>query len=525
MKLIATPERMRAFDDAAIRRYGIPGLILMENAGRSFVAELDNGRQDWSNTRVAVVCGRGNNGGDGFVIARHLANRGADVFVYLCGRKGDVRQDAKKNLTILLAMAQDRGSRIDVTEVRSLRSMKRGVSLDLVVDALLGTGFSGALSGLELKLVRWMNSIDAPVYSVDVPSGVNATDGTVRSDAVRAAVTVTMGLLKVGLLIGEGRDRAGEVRVVDIGIPQTSMRPGRRELYVAEQSDLRELLPARPRRAHKHSVGKVLVIAGSRNYTGAPFMCAQSALRTGAGTAILVVPESIHLLLAKKLTEAMVVAMPETVEGTLSTGALAAIRERIDWADVVVAGPGLSRHPETMLLLRELLQDIPKPLVLDADGLAPLRDQPALVRRRKSATVLTPHTGELAYMTDRDAGEVEIGRIRSAREAASSYRSTVLLKGSPTVTAVREGDVILNSTGNPGMATAGSGDVLAGIIAGLIGQGVPAGDAAWAGAFVHGFSGDLARKRFGERGMMALDICDQIPRALNLIETGRDNFI
>ncbi|MDH4071004.1 MAG: NAD(P)H-hydrate dehydratase [Ignavibacteria bacterium] len=525
MKLIATPERMRVLDNTAIRRYGIPGIILMENAGRSFVSELDNDRTDWTDSEVVVVCGRGNNGGDGFVIARHLANRGAGVVVYLCGKKSQVRGDARKNLSILLAMAKDRGSRIRLTEVRSLRSLKKEAGIDLVIDALLGIGFAGTLSGLELKLVQWMNRTGAPVYSVDVPSGLNASDGLVASEAVRATVTVTMGLPKIGLLVGDGPDHAGEVRVVDIGIPETAIRPGRDELFVAETADVRSVLPPRPHRAHKHSVGKVLVIAGSRNYTGAPYMCAQSALRSGAGTVMLVVPSSIHLLLAKKLTEAMVLGVPETDEGTLSIDAFDTIEERIGWADVVVAGPGLSRHADTMFLLRRLLKKIPRPLVLDADGLAPLRDQPALVRQRKSPTVLTPHTGELGYMINRDAAEIESCRIAAAREAAAAFRSTLLLKGSPTVTALREGGVILNSTGNAGMATAGSGDVLAGVIAGLIGQGVPAGKAAWAGALIHGLSGDLARKRFGERGLMALDICDQIPHALNLIESKQGNLI
>ena len=284
-------------------------------------------------------------------------------------------------------------------------------------------------------------------------------------------------------------------------------------------ADISSILPrTRPLRSHKHSVGKIFVLGGSRNLTGAPYLCSQAALRAGAGAVVLGVPGSIHHLLAKKLTEVMVHPLDETPDGSVALSALNAIRKHSAWADVVVAGPGLSRDAETHELLKRLVPSIDKPLILDADGLAILAGGPAPIRKRKAPTVLTPHVGEFSNIMGQGAREIESERIFAARAAAIRFRAITVLKGSPTVTATQEGKVVLNSTGNPGMATAGSGDVLSGVVAGLIGQGMDPDAAAWAGVFLHGLAGDLASLKFGQRGMLALDICDHLPEALRRFE-------
>jgi NAD(P)H-hydrate epimerase len=509
---------MQTADRAAMRTFGIPGIVLMENAGRAFVDVLDHTAGPLVDRVVFVLCGKGKNGGDGFVIARHLAHRGARVHVILLGRKAEVRGESKVNLDSLLRLASHKENRIHFEAVSSVRPLSRHGKPDIVVDALLGTGFSGTVKGLYKKGIAWMNESKARVFSVDIPSGVEATSGTVSGAAVRAERTVTMGLGKTGLYVGEGREHAGPVSVVDIGVPSHMLVPRRDRVYLATRDDIGSMLPTRPLRSHKYSVGKVLVLAGSRNLTGAPFLCSQAAMKVGAGAVILLVPRSIHHLLARKLTEVMVHPLDETADGTVGLAAIDAVLEQCAWADVVVAGPGLSRNAETLDLLRRLIPAVDKPLVLDADGLAILAGSARLLRKRKASTVLTPHVGELSRITGQPGGAIEAGRLTYAREAASRFRAVTVLKGSPTVTAVPRGDTILNTTGNPGMATAGSGDVLSGVVGGLIAQGIPGDKAAWGGVFLHGAAGDLAARRFGQRGMLAHDICDHLSDALRQFE-------
>ncbi len=517
MQIIATAEQMQKVDRIAIRNYGIPGLVLMENAGRAFVDQLQLSVGSLENLTIVILCGKGNNGGDGFVIARHAVNRGARVFVYLLGSEKDVRGDARTNLKAVLRLAADQQPSIHFERISSLRSLSRHRKPDIVVDAILGTGFLGPVKGLYRKAIEWINGSGARVVSVDIPSGVDATNGSVGSLAVSADATVTMGLGKIGLYVAQGREQAGEVSVADIGVPSGVMKPAGDQVFRVEIRDVAESIPDRPLQSHKYTVGKIFVLAGSRNYTGAPFLCAQAALRTGAGAVVLGVPKSIHLLLARKLTEVMVHSLDENPDGSVSPECLETVLGQCAWSDVVIVGPGLSKNQKTTALLSTLIPRIEKPLVLDADGLLPLAKSPTLVRKRDFPTILTPHAGELSRMFAKDAAWIEKERVSASRKAAAHFACTVVLKGSPTATALPGGEVYLNTTGNPGMATAGSGDVLSGIIGGLLGQGVLSSSAGYAGAFLHGLAGDLAEHRFGQRGMLALDICEQIPEALKRI--------
>ena len=518
MQLLATADQMQAFDRTAIRKLGISGLLLMENAGRAFVDELARRIVPLSGKQVVIFCGKGNNGGDGYVVARQLLNRGCHIDVVLLCRRRDVQGDAKTNLDILFKLMPQWKTALSIKEVSSASQFNRLKGTDLIIDAIFGTGFKGRASGIYVRAIQWINKQKCFVASVDICSGANASTGIVESETVNADLTVTMGLAKVGHYVGAGREHSGEVIVADISIPKIVLDRGDVRMYRVLSEDVRTSLPKRPLTAHKYSVGKIFVLAGSRKFTGAPFMCAQAAMRTGAGAVILGTPTSVHSMLARRFTEVMIDPLNETSDGSVSLSAYDSIIDRAGWADVVVVGPGLSRDSETQNLLLKLIQKIKKPLVLDADALFAVAGKPKVLARRKQSTILTPHTGELGTIIRKDPSEIELLRVQVAREAANSLRCIVCLKGSPTVTATFEGGTYLNTTGNPGMATIGSGDILTGVIGALLAQGMPPVEAAYSGVFIHGLAGDTAASKLGERSVMALDILDCISDALKQIQ-------
>ncbi len=515
---LLTAGQMQRCDTAAIREYRIPGLLLMENAGRALVDAME---QFWGNLggkRVLVCCGKGNNGGDGLVIARHLANRGAFADTLLLANRTDVRGDARTNLEILLRMARGKDSLLKVTEVRNAGTLRRFAPPDLIVDAIFGTGFEAEPSGIHRTVIDWINTRGVPVVAVDIPSGVAASTGEVRGAAVRAQLTVTMGAGKIGQFIGAGPDYCGRVRVVDISIPRAALAAGGKPVLRVEEDDIRRVLPVRPRTAHKYSVGKLLVVAGSRQYTGAAHLAAHAALRAGAGAVLLAVPGGIRQIMARKTTEVIVLPAEETAGGTFAAQSIELLLEKSAWADAVVLGPGMSRDPETDELILRLIREIDRPLLLDADALTALASRPAVARKRSAPLILTPHAGELARLVRGDAADLESRRIDAARAAARSLKCVLVLKGAPTVTAWTDRTAVVNSTGNPGMATIGAGDVLAGFIGGLLAQGMNAFEAGFAGVFLHGRAGDLAAARYGQRSILAADILDHLAPALLALE-------
>ncbi len=515
MQILATAELMRGFDRAAMTTAGIPGLLLMENAGRSFVEILERTRGPLAGRKTVVVCGKGNNGGDGFVIARHIANRGGEVHAVLLSGRRSVGGDAKTNLDAALRMARLRGSGMHVAVVAAGRNPTFPPQPEIVVDAIFGTGFSGDVAGRELAAVEWINRSGAFVASVDIPSGVDASTGTVGNAAVKADLTVAMGLAKIGHYVGEGCDRSGAVHVADISLPPSLIRVGRDAVLRVLEADVAGMLPPRPRTAHKYSAGKVLVVAGSRAFTGAPLMTAAAALRSGAGAVVLAFPSSIQHAIARRVTEVIMAPVRESGSGSFGPDSVAGVLERASWADAVALGPGISREGETIAFVRELLLKLDKPVVVDADALFALVGETALLKKKTSPVILTPHTGEFAALAGGTAGDAERFRVSAARDAARRFRSVLVLKGAPTVTADPGGSAYVNSTGNPGMATIGSGDVLTGLIAGFAARGMAAPLAACAGAFVHGLAGDIAAERFGAASMIATDIAACIPAALS----------
>ena len=520
MQPIVTAEEMRWCDERTIGRVGVPGLLLMENAGRSVVDLLDQSFAPLAGKHVVVVCGKGNNGGDGFVAARHLSAAGTRTTVLLAAPPSTLRGDAKTNLVLLQRVARDKRNALRIRRA-SPRILQELEPPDLIVDALFGTGFTGDVRGSAEALIAWMNEQDAPVLAVDIPSGVNGTTGRAGGMAVEATATVTFGLLKSGLVLNDGREAAGRIYVSDIGIPRAVVEEGGFATMLAEGADVRARLPKRPFNAHKYSTGKVLVIAGSRGYTGAAALCATSALRSGAGAVMLLTPDAVYPILARKLTEVIVRPLPSTREGTAALIGEPQIREHLAWADVVVLGPGLSQHEEVRELVRRLIERIKGPLLLDADGLnAVAAIGTRLLERSKADILLTPHAGEFARLSGKTAEEIETMRPEVSRQFAARHRVGVVLKGVPTATASADGSVVINATGNPGMATVGSGDVLAGIIGGFWAQGMSKHDGAWCGAYVHGLCGDAARDKLGERSLVAGDLIEMLPEAFRRIDVG-----
>jgi NAD(P)H-hydrate epimerase len=520
METVVTSAQMQACDRAATVRMRIPSLLLMEHAGAGVARSMLTRYAPPHGCPILILCGMGKNGGDGLVAARHLYNAAMAVTVVLLGTSSQLKGDSRTSYRILSAMAKKapNDQPLRIMETRSLALIKRLPQAAYIIDALFGTGFSGEMRGVFPDLIEWINTRQAKRISIDLPSGLNADDGSATGSAVMADLTLTMGSKKIGLMVGQGRSYAGEIQVVDLGITQDLLRVQQPAGWVVERRDVRSILPTRKFDAHKQSVGKLLILAGSRGMSGAAALAAASALRSGAGVVVLGTPASIASTLDRKLTEVMVEPLPETPKGTLSVEAFESIRDRLRWADLVILGPGLSRHPETVRFVLKCLREISLPMLVDADGLNALSEEISALRSRRSREVIiTPHGGELARLLG--SPSVERDRVRAATETAKKFRLTVLLKGSPTLVADERGELYINSTGNPGMATAGAGDVLSGCIGALWGQGMKRTEAAYAGAFVHGLAGDLARIRFGERGLTASDIEQQLPQALRFTET------
>jgi NAD(P)H-hydrate epimerase len=517
MQRVVSAEEMRWCDETTVNTYGVPGMLLMENAGRGVVEVIKDQYPTLQSKKILVVCGKGNNGGDGFVIARLLSNSCAMINVLLMASSSELKGDAKKNFVILQKFAKKSSRQIKLYRYskKLLMSLSKP---DIIVDAMFGTGFAGSVRKPFADVIDWMNNQGSQIVAVDIPSGVNGTTGVVENYGVRAKITETFGSIKSGLLCNQGRELVGSVYCIDIGIPYSITEDKRMRTFLVEQVDVRRIIPKRSMHAHKYSVGKVLVLAGSKGLTGAAALCSTSAMRAGAGAVVLGIPEPVYPILARKLTEVMTFPLPATGDGTLSLDALNGIRAKLSWADVLMLGPGLSQNLETQQLILKLLLEYRGKVLVDADGLNAIAAHGiSKLRSTRAQFILTPHVGEFSRLTGLPSVEVEHHRIEAARVLAKQIGATVVLKGVPTVTASKEGNCYLNSTGNPGMATAGSGDVLSGIIAGLWAQGMSDVEAAYAGVYLHGLSGDLAAKKLGERGLLANDLIEYLPAAMQLI--------
>lgn len=508
---VLTPQQMAECDRQAIVA-GTPGSVLMERAGSAVAAHALRMLGGAYGKRVTVLAGRGNNGGDGLVVARKLQRAGALVKVALLTPAGDLSGDPLAMYERLIPLRVAVGS-----PAASLLVDACGES-DLIVDALFGTGFHGTLSGSAAEWVRAVGISGRPVISIDMPSGVNGSSGEVSGPAIRADLTVAIEAVKTGLIAGEGPTYAGRIEIASIGIATDTVEPS---AVVFEYEDINRILPRRAVAAHKWSAGSVLVVAGSRGMSGAAVMTARSALISGAGIVTACVPESVQPVVAAASPEIMTLALPETAGGAIDEDALDEVLGSADRFGVLAIGPGLGRGESTGGFVTKLLRAVDKPVVVDADALNLLGNTAAsIIGRRSAPTVITPHPGELARMLGAKIVDVEAERLDVAATVASKWGCVVLLKGARTLIAAPDVPTAVNATGCPELATAGSGDVLTGIVSAFIAQSVAPNQAGAAAAFVHGLAGSIAGSRSGGAGVTALAVASAVPDAIEAIRQG-----
>jgi NAD(P)H-hydrate epimerase len=505
--------QMREADARTIQDIGIPSIVLMENAGRQVVAALESSYSDLLTRHVAVLCGRGSNGGDGFVVARTLYLRGVKVSVFVLASIADVRGDARMNLEILgrlglttVEIADGQAWELHFSEI---------VKCDLIIDAIFGTGLKTPLSGMLETIVADVNGCGIPVVSVDLPSGISADTPELIGDCIQAAMTVTLAAPKPPLVLPPGENCAGNVVIADIGIPAgviEAVEGPRLELLARDA--MRELVTPRELESHKGDYGHVLVIAGSFGKTGAAHLTALGALRSGAGLVTVATPKGCLPIIAAMAPEYMTLPLDESEGGHIAAAAVERVLALEH--DVIAAGPGLGTSDSVATFVRALLERASIPLVLDADALNVLaRDSAALTGRDGGrAVIITPHPGEMARLVGRSTEEVQANRIDIARNFATGRHLYVILKGHRTLIATPDGKVFINPTGNPGMASGGSGDLLTGMIAAWLGQLLDAEAACKLAVFLHGLAGDLAEADDGELAMTATDIAGHLGDAV-----------
>jgi NAD(P)H-hydrate epimerase len=508
---IVSSEMMREMDRKTIEEYGIPGIVLMENAGRG---AYDFIMDEFKPCNVAVFAGKGNNGGDGYVIARHLTNSGVKVMTFVLANKQDIKGDAKTNLQALENMGAPVIEAVDLAVLEDNRYHIQ--KCDLLIDAVLGTGISKEVTGYYRDVIELLNGIAEGfrinVFSVDLPSGLNADTGQVMGVCVQADASATFGALKTGQLSFPGASLVGSLALVDISIP--------RELYddipyrLMTRETAGELMPARTEDCHKGHVGHGLVLAGSPGKTGAAIMAAESAQRTGAGLVTLAGPASLHTVFETKTLEVMTEALQDEDRGMLGDPAVERALELAGDRSAVALGPGIGESPEVTSFVREVIKQCPAPLVIDADGINAVATDPDILAEAKSEIILTPHPGEMARLLDTDTKSVLADRFGCCLSFAAKYKTVVVMKGAHSLIVLPDGRVRINLTGNPGMASGGTGDVLTGIILGLLCQGADTEQAAVLGAYLHGHAGDMAADELGEEGIIARDLIERIPRAM-----------
>lgn len=514
MKLV-TAEQMRAIDHDAINRVGIPGPELMENAGKGIADEiLSDHIEDPSATRVVVFCGKGNNGGDGFVVARYLATEGVQVAIHFIGPVEKLSDDAKLNY--------DRAVEFGLAPVpiSSIEDLPELLECDIIVDAIFGTGFSGSPRGLAEELIEYVNRQHAETIAVDMPSGLNADTGEHEGGVVEADSTYTLALPKYGLYLSPGRELSGVVTTVPIGIPDETIERQELPVELLTPDLIRELLPIRKPDGHKGDFGKILIVAGSTGLTGAACLAGQSAARSGAGLTKIACPQSVQPVIASHMIEVMSYPLPDVAKkGALALRSLGEIRSLLQGHDSLVLGPGIGRHRETFELVRRLVEKLERPAIVDADALNALSGHIDVIRNCAAPLVLTPHPGEFKRLTGEDVPDSIHDKVALARDVATDLGVVIVLKGSPTLIAQPGGPVYLNQTGNDGMASGGSGDVLSGIIGTFLAQDLTAVEAAIVGVFVHGLAGDLAADKITARAMIPGDIIRFLPEAFRFLES------
>jgi hydroxyethylthiazole kinase-like uncharacterized protein yjeF len=502
---VTSVEQMRQMDSRAVKEYAIPEEILMENAGIAAYTVLlaETGIEQKC---FVVVCATGNNGGDGLVVARKLHSMGATVQVYIVGDKSNFKGAAQQNLAMITKTG------VPVIQCTKAETLTRALGLcDVVVDALFGTGLARAVEGVYLDIIQCINASGKKVLSLDIPSGIHGDTGKVMGAAIQADYTVTFGLPKIGNILYPGFNYCGKLFVSRISFPRSLSDDTGIEVEISVPSQL----PERDPKGHKGTFGDVLFIAGAASYYGAPCFSSLSFLKAGGGYARLAAPESVIPHIAAKAAEIVYLPMEETEAGSISMKNFKRLLEIAEKVDLVVMGPGVSTHSETSTLVRKLVSDIEKPILIDGDGLTAIAEDTEIVRKRKGQTILTPHPGEMARITGLTVHEIIEQEIRIVQDTAEKLEAYIVLKGAHSLIGTPHRLISINLSGNSGMGTAGSGDVLTGTIAAMYGLGYPIPDAVKAGVFIHGLAGDIAACNKGEDGMTASDIMEDLTSALS----------
>ena len=515
---ICRVEEMRLMDKQATSEYGIPTELLMENAGEAVYAVIQQ-EFGFDGKKFVILCGPGNNGGDGFVIARKLHARGADVTVYLLANREKYQGAAKQNLDIIARFP------IIIKEVESIRGFKKEIAAtDAVVDAIFGTGLDRNIEGLPEQVIKAVNESGKKVFAVDIASGINGDNGREMGVSIKADATITFGLPKLGNLLYPGYSRGGKLYVSHISFPQPMYET--KSIKVELAAPVR--LPERKPDANKMDYGPVLVIAGAANYYWAPHASAYSFLKAGGGYVYLACPKKLAPSVAKKGREIVIVPQEETSSGSIALSNKDELLKLAGKMKMVVIGPGLSLNKETQELVRELVQEIDKPLLIDGDGLTAVAENTGIITDRKAATILTPHMGEMSRLTGIDRAAIEKDSVSVLQTTAQMLNAYIVLKGPHSLIGCPDSRVFINNSGDTegksGMATAGSGDVLNGTIAAMFCLGLDIPEAVRTGVFMHGLAGDLAAKKKGPDGMTAGDILDNLPYAVRYYRGNTDKI-
>ncbi|MBP1749873.1 MAG: carbohydrate kinase, YjeF related protein [Deltaproteobacteria bacterium] len=516
---VLSPQRMAKYDKYAIETWGIPSAVLMENAGRNTYRLMKENYLD-GRENIAIVCGRGNNGGDGFVIGRYALIDNFGVCVYLVGRKTDLKGDAALNMSLFESLS---GEIVELTgpSERFEIGLKHA---DIIVDAIFGTGLSKPVGGIEEIVIGAINASGKTVISVDIPSGIDGNTGKVLGSAVRAHHTFTYAYPKLGQIMSPGSEHAGRLTVIDISIPPFVEAEAGYDGQVTDGEMIRSFLKKRNGSSHKGSFGHAIVIAGSPGKTGAAHMASLAALKIGAGLVTLIIPETLNPILEMKTTEVMTYPVKDDGKGLFIPDSFDDIASFAHDKDVIIMGPGLSQNDGVTKLVRKIYAEIDKPFVIDADGINAFQGCTDVLKNIERQTVLTPHPGELARLIGKTAKEVNAGRIDIARLVAAEWGINILLKGAASVLAASDGGIFLNPTGNPSLAKGGSGDILTGFIGGLASQGYTLVESTLLGAYLHGYMADTWVEDNSDMDLLALDLITGLGRAIEEIRNGTDRI-
>ena len=521
---VFTAQQMRDFDREAVEKYGIPSLVLMENAALRVVEFLEAKFAPLADKKIVILCGKGNNGGDGLAIARHLVKFGALVSVRLMYSPDEFKGDAEIQWRAIKSGVDELNIALSWNKTMlddAFGAVSQEAEADIVIDALLGTGFIANDNSIEAPLLFSLDFLQCfccPMIAVDLASGLDADSGQMSSQSCSPDFTITFAAAKRGLFVRQGVERSGEIWIGAIGAFDEQLEETRTGVETLDLESAKNLVPKRPIDAHKGDAGRVLVVGGSLGMSGAIGLASRASLKVGAGLCQAAIPTQIMASFASLCPEATSFALPDDSSGQLLLESLEKLPEKWENVQVVALGPGIGRSEETQKLVREIAANCPQTLVIDADALHALPKIFEKIKNREAETILTPHPGEMGVLMGLDAKSVNDDRFEVVKNCALKYGAWVVLKGARSLVSSPEGEIWVNLTGNSGMATGGSGDVLTGTIAGLVAQCKDAGTATKLGVYLHGLAGDLAFGRLGN-GLIAGDICDALPLALKEIES------